>query len=87
MEITERRGVALTLYSRRWCHLCDDMLAGLQTLQTREPFKLAVIDVDSEPALAERYGERVPVLFHGDLELCQYHLDRPLVTDYLRKIR
>ncbi len=80
-------GVALTLYSRSWCHLCDDMLAGLRALQSREPFDLAVIDVDSDPALAQRYGERVPALIHGESELCHHHLDLPAVTDYLRKIR
>ncbi len=80
-------GIALTLYSRSYCHLCDDMLMGLQALQAREPFELAVIDVDGDPALAQRYGERVPVLFHGEHELCHYHLDPSAVTDYLRKIR
>ena len=80
-------GIALTLYGRSWCHLCDDMLAGLQCLQARESFDLAVIDVDSDPAPARQYGERVPVLIHGERELCHYHLDLPAVTDYLRKIR
>ncbi len=87
MEMAERRSIALTLYSRRWCHLCDDMLAGLQTLQARLPFELAVIDVDSESALEQRYGEKVPVLLHGERELCHYHLDLPAVTDYLLEIR
>lgn len=87
MEMAERHGIALTLYSRRWCHLCDDMLAGLQTLRSRHAFELAVIDVDSESALAQRYGERVPVLLHGERELCHYHLDLPAVTDYLLEIR
>lgn len=87
MEMAERRNIALTLYSRRWCHLCDDMLAGLQTLQSRLVFELAVIDVDSEPALEQRYGEQVPVLLHGERELCHYHLDLPAVTDYLLEIR
>jgi hypothetical protein len=32
--------ITLTLYSRSWCHLCDDMLAGLQILQARQPFEL-----------------------------------------------
>ncbi len=34
------------------------------------------IDVDADPALEERYGERVPVLTLEDgTELCHYHLD------------
>ena len=85
--VKSQGSIRLTLYSRSYCHLCDDMLAGLQALQAREPFELAVIDVDGEPALAQRYGELVPVLLHGEHELCHYRLDPSVVTDYLRKIR
>ena len=79
--------VTLTLYSRTWCHLCDDMLAGLQNLQARQPFELNIVDVDSQPALEQRFGEFVPVLMHGERELCHYHLDAAAVTDYVRDFR
>ncbi len=85
--MADRPGPALTLYSRTWCHLCDDMLTGLQLLQAGQPFELDVIDVDSDPALEQRFGEWVPVLMHGDRELCHYHLNSAAVTDYLLKIR
>jgi len=58
-------GITLTLYSRSWCHLCDDMLAGLQILRARQPFELNIVDVDSLPALEHHFGEWVPVLMHG----------------------
>ncbi|MBY0269573.1 MAG: glutaredoxin family protein [Burkholderiales bacterium] len=79
--------ITLTLYSRSWCHLCDDMLAGLRVLQARQPFGLNIVDVDSQPALERRFGEFVPVLMHGERELCHYHLDAAAVTDYLRDFR
>ena len=63
------------------------MQTGLQTLQSGLPIDLTVIDVDSDPALEQRFGEWVPVLMHGERELCHYHLDSAAVTDYLRKIR
>lgn len=85
--MADTSGPALTLYSRTWCHLCDDMLAGLQSLQSGHSFELTVVDVDSDPVLEQRFGEWVPVLMHGDRELCHYHLDSAAVTDYLRKIR
>lgn len=85
--MAEPSGPALTLYSRTWCHLCDDMLSGLHSLQSGLSFELTVIDVDSDPALEQRFGDWVPVLMHGDRELCHYHLDSAAVTDYLRKIR
>jgi thioredoxin reductase (NADPH) len=63
------------------------MLGGLQALQTVLQFDLAVVDVDSDPALEQRFGEWVPVLMHGDRELFHYHLDSASITDYLLKIR
>jgi len=78
---------ALTLYGRGWCHLCEDMLAALEPLRGEFGFTLDVVDVDSNPQLETRFGERVPVLVHGERELCHYHLDTAAVTDYLLKIR
>lgn len=56
-------------------------------MQSGLPFELTVIDIDSDPVLEQRFGEWVPVLMHGDRELCHYHLDSVAVTDYLLKIR
>ena len=75
-----------TLYSRSYCHLCDDMLAALQAMQPAgASFAIDVIDVDADPALVARFDELVPVLF-GDPaapELCHYFLDRHAVQRYL----
>lgn len=79
-------GVALTLYSRSYCHLCDDMAAALEPLRTEFGFGIERVDVDRDPALEARYGERVPVLAHGDAELCHYFLDAARVRAYLARI-
>lgn len=81
------RPPALTVYSRGYCHLCDDMIAGLRELQGRFRFDLRVVDVDSDPELERHYGEWVPVLMHGDRELCHYRLDTAAVTAFLGGIR
>ena len=47
---------------------------------------LRLVDADSDPMLEARFGERVPVLLGGDLELCHYFIDVPKVRDYLGKI-
>lgn len=46
---------------------------------------IEVIDVDSDPALDEKFGEWVPVLFANGERLCHYHLDAAKVDEYLRK--
>ena len=32
------------------------------------------IDVDADPRLDELYGENVPVLFKGEVEICRHRL-------------
>lgn len=78
-----------TLYSRSWCHLCEDMLAALRALEPPgRPFDVAVLDVDADPALVARFDELVPVLY-GDPdgpELCHYFLDEAAVRAYLASV-
>ena len=77
----------LTLLSRTYCHLCHDMEEALAPLATEFGAEVVVLDVDADDALEARWGELVPVLLHGDTELCHYFLDAPKVRDYLGKIR
>ena len=48
---------------------------------------VAVLDVDADPELEARYDELVPVLLHGEHELCHYFLDAAKVREYLAGIR
>lgn len=78
----------LTLYSRVYCHLCDDMLAALDALRGEFAFKVDVVDVDADPALEARYDELVPVLAdEAGAELCHYFLDAPKVREYLGRFQ
>lgn len=77
----------LTLVSRRYCHLCQDMEVALGRLASELSFKLEVLDVDADATLEERYDELVPVLLHRGQELCHYFLDDAKVRDYLSEIR
>jgi len=74
-----RIAMTLTLLTRAYCHLCDDMRAALTNLLAGRDITLVELDVDANPALEARYGELVPVLLLGDVasatELCHYHLD------------
>ena len=73
----------LTLYSRAWCHLCDDMRAALEPLLAEFGAQIEVIDVDSDPALEARYNELVPVLLCDGIELCHYRIDESRVREAL----
>jgi thioredoxin reductase (NADPH) len=79
--------IDLTLLSRHYCHLCHDMEVALAPLAREFGATISVVDVDAFPALEARYDERVPVLLHGDVELCHYYLDEPKTREYLAGIR
>lgn len=57
--------INLTLYTRKDCHLCEDVKAELAALQPTHPHRLAEIDIDTDPALIAAYGEAIPVVEVG----------------------
>jgi glutaredoxin len=77
----------LTLYGRAYCHLCTDMRDALEPFRREFPFILHEVDVDDDPDLESRFGERVPVLVatgpEGPRELCHYFLDAAAVRTWL----
>lgn len=80
--------VHFTLYTRSYCHLCDDMLEALQALSGEYPFTVELMDVDADEVLVAQFDELVPVLFgqKGDKEsvqLCNYFLDEAKVRTFL----
>jgi glutaredoxin len=58
------------LYSRAYCHLCEEMAQALRSMGV----EFEEIDVDADPHLDELYGENVPVLLKDGVELCRHRL-------------
>ena len=82
----------LTLLSRAYCHLCDEMLAAVAPLAAARGVAVDVVDVDApeHAAFEAAWGEAVPVLFAGPVattgEICRYRLDRARLDDALRSV-
>lgn len=79
--------IELTLLGRGYCHLCDDMEAALAPIAKEFGASVQRLDVDADEALEQRFGELVPVLLHGETELCHYFLDEAKVRECLAGIR
>lgn len=75
----------VVVYGREGCHLCEDMIASLRSLQKKIQFEFEVINIDNDENLIQLYGERVPVLFavEEQKELCHYFLDSEAFNAYL----
>lgn len=65
----------LTLFSRRGCHLCEEMLDQLHDIGIEKRVSLKVVYIDDDPQLEHQYGTLVPVLSAGEREICHYTLD------------
>jgi hypothetical protein len=69
-----------TVLSRSDCSLCEQLLAELaEVLSPAEAAQVSVVDVDQDPALARKYGHRIPVLLADGEFVCDYQLDRERV--------
>ena len=71
----------LTLYHRRGCHLCEQMLAAIYGTYGDE-VEVELVDVDTDPVLRERYGMRIPVLATGERVVCEARLDEAALDAY-----
>ncbi|QDV38544.1 glutaredoxin family protein [Tautonia plasticadhaerens] len=82
--------LVVTVYSRAECSCCDRARAVIEPRRLRHGFRVEVVDVDADPALAEAYGGLVPVVsvdgkvrFRGEVDPAL--LDRLLEAEADRK--
>jgi len=67
--------LSITLFSRKDCHLCEDVIDNLSVLQEKFPHHLYIIDVDDDPEIQTTYGDVVPIV-----EVGPYTLRPPIVA-------
>ena len=68
--------IALTIYSKPGCHLCDEMKAvvGRVVQRSAQPIAVEEIDIARDPALEERYGLEIPVLMLDGKKIAKYRV-------------
>ncbi|HLM27564.1 MAG TPA: glutaredoxin family protein [Thermoleophilaceae bacterium] len=63
------------LYGKPGCHLCDDAREAVQTVRADVGFEVEEVDITLDPVLANRLGERIPVVTIDGLEVFEYFVD------------
>lgn len=66
--------IALTIYSRPGCHLCDEMKAVVLTVAQSIPLSLEEIDISIDADLERRYGLEIPVLMVEGKKAAKYRI-------------
>jgi len=74
----------VTIYSRPGCHLCDEARAAIRASGCDGEFALEEVDIDHDPALRERYGNDVPVIFINGVKVFKHRVEP---AEFKRKLR
>lgn len=78
--------IDVVLYSRRGCHLCEEMRNVILSLQGEFPISLIEIDIDKDHSLKKKYGLRVPVIAINGKVVFESKIDMDQLKDYLQSI-
>jgi len=72
------------VYSRKQCHLCDELKEQLRRLDDGRLFRWQEVDIDTDPKLQQLYNHEVPVVFIDGRKAFKYRLDE---CEFLRKLQ
>ncbi len=61
--------IAVTLYTRAGCSLCDKVKYSLAMLQRSYPHQLQEVDITQDENLLQKYRHTIPVVRVGKTEL------------------
>ena len=78
--------VAVTLYERAGCHLCEETHRALRRIGLDRPLAIERVDIAADPALELRYLVRIPVIAVGALELDAAGLSDREISAWLRDV-
>ena len=74
--------IAVRIYSRPGCHLCDEMKAVVHNVARTIPLSVEEIDISTDSALETEFGLEIPVLFVAGKKAAKYRVGE----DELRRL-
>ncbi len=77
----------VTIYSRTGCHLCEDALKLLQSMQDELNFEIEEILIDGNEELEQLYGEKIPVTHIDGVHHDFWRVDPVRFKSYLERHR
>ena len=78
--------VAVTLYTRVNCHLCDVVKDTLEEVRRERPFELTVLDVDADPEARRLYDWEVPVVLINGRKAFKLRMDPAAFRAHLDRV-
>ena len=77
--------IALTIYTRPGCHLCQEMKVIVERVvrDTRTPARIEEIDIANDADLEARYALEIPVLLVNGKKAAKYRISEKELTRIL----
>ena len=72
------------LYTRPGCHLCEEAKREVLAADCAGEYILEEVNIESDPALKERYGWEIPVIVINGVKAFKYRLS---AEEFKRKLR
>ena len=76
--------IALTLYSRPGCHLCDEMKEIIYPVVKELGCSVTEADISTDPELEARYATEIPVLLVNGRKAFKYRVTERELRNRLR---
>jgi glutaredoxin len=62
------------LYTRPGCHLCQEAKREMLAADCADRYVLEEVNIETDPALKERYGLEIPVILINNVKAFKYRL-------------
>lgn len=72
------------LYTRPGCHLCKEAKAEMLQAGGADEYELEEVNIETDPALVELYGNEIPVITINGIKAFKYRLS---ADEFKRKLR
>lgn len=72
------------IYTRPGCHLCEEVKREMLAAGCADQYTLEEVNIDTDPALKERYGSEIPVVLINNVKAFKYRLT---ANEFKRKLR
>lgn len=76
----------VTIFSRPGCHLCEVAKETMLKAGCEGEFVLEEVNIDDDPALRDRYGNDIPVIFINGVKAFKHRIDPDQFKRKLRRL-
>jgi glutaredoxin len=77
---------AIVIYGKPGCHLCDEAMAILETVQRDVPMTITKRDIGGDPDLTARMGESIPVIEIDGQHFCKFRVNEARLRKRLKEV-